>query len=91
MPRRSQRSRSLRKLKVKTPGGRSVTRFERRKNAAAKCAVCKKPLSGVPLGRDSWIAKLSKTEKRPERPFGGNLCSSCARREMKKRLFESFQ
>ena len=91
MPRRSQRSKSLRKLKVRTPGGRRVTHFKRRKNAAAKCAVCKKPLAGMPKGRDSDTAKLSKTEKRPERPFGGNLCSSCARREMKKRLFESFQ
>jgi len=91
MPRRSQRSRSLRRLRIKTPGGRSVTHFSRRKNAAAKCAVCKKPLHGVPIARDAGMAKLSKSEKRPERPFGGNLCSSCSRREIKRRLIESAQ
>ena len=91
MPKRSLRSRSLRKLKVKTPGGRSVIHYGERKNSAAKCAVCKKPLHGTPRARDSGIAKLSRTEKRPERPFGGNLCSSCSRREIKRRLLEPFQ
>ena len=91
MPRPSQRSRSLRRVKRKTPGGRSVIHYERRKHSIAKCSACKKPLSGVPRERDSGIAKLPKTKKRPDRPFGGNLCSSCMRREMKRRLFESFQ
>ncbi len=91
MVRRSLRSTSLRKMKVKTPGGRTVTHFLERKNAAGKCAVCKQPLHGVPRVRDSGMAKLSGSERRPERKFGGNLCSSCSRREIKKRLFESVQ
>lgn len=91
MVKRSLRSRSLRKLKVKTPGGRSVIHYGERKNAAARCAVCKRPLHGTPRARDSGMAKLSRTEKRPERPFGGNLCSSCSRREIKRRLFASAQ
>ena len=91
MPRPSLRSRSLRKLRKKTPGGRTVMHYERRKNSKAKCAVCKKALAGVPIGKDSDIAKLPKSKKKPERAFGGNLCSSCMRREIKKRLIESFQ
>lgn len=91
MPRPSQRSRSLRRLKRTTPGGRRVIRYERRKNSPAKCAVCGKTLSGVPIGRDSEIRNLPKTRKRPERPYGGNLCSACSRREIKRRLFESAQ
>jgi len=47
-------------------------------------------LVGVPKGRDSEIRKMPKTKKRPERPFGGKLCSSCMRREVKGRLLESF-
>jgi large subunit ribosomal protein L34e len=78
-------------MKIRTPGGRTVTHYLERKNAAAKCASCKKPLFGTPRARDSGIAKLTKSEKRPERPFGGNLCSSCSRREIKRRLFESVQ
>lgn len=91
MVKRSLRSTSYRKLKVKTPGGRTVLHFGERKNAFAKCAVCKKLLHGVPIARDSGIAKLSKSEKRPDRPFGGNLCSACSRREIKRRLIESVQ
>jgi large subunit ribosomal protein L34e len=91
MPRRSERSRSLRKIKVNTPGGRRKIHLERKKNAPAKCAICKKPLAGRKKGRDSDIAKLSKTQKRPERPFGGFLCPSCMRTEIKKRLLKSFQ
>ncbi len=90
MPRPSQRTRSLRKLRKTTPGGRVTIHYEKKKNSKAKCAICKKPLSGVPQGRYSDLAKLPKAKKRPERPYGGNLCSSCMRREMKRRLFESF-
>ena len=31
------------------------------------------------------MAKLPKTKKRPERPFGGNLCSDCMRKIMKEK------
>ena len=91
MPRPSQRSRSLRKLVKKTPGGRTVMRYGKRKHSRAKCGACGKSLPGVPMGRDSDIRKLPKTKKRPERAFGGNLCSPCSRREIKRRLFESSQ
>ncbi|MCK5022888.1 MAG: 50S ribosomal protein L34e [Candidatus Aenigmarchaeota archaeon] len=91
MPRPSLRSTSLRKLRKKTPGGRTVNRYAGKNNSRAKCATCKKPLAGVPAGRDSDISKLSKSQKRPDRAFGGNLCSACSRREIKKRLVESLQ
>lgn len=91
MVRRSLRSRSLRKLRVRTPGGRTAQRFKGRKNAVSKCAICKKPLAGMPKVTDATLSKLSKSQRRPERPFGGNLCSSCSRRELKRRLFESVQ
>lgn len=91
MVKRSLRSRSLRKLKVRVPGGKTVLRHEGRKNAFAKCAVCKHPLTGMTRKTDAGTAKLSRSEKRPERKFGGNLCSSCSRREIRKRLYESVQ
>jgi ribosomal protein L34E len=45
----------------------------------------------MPKVTDATLSKLSKSQRRPERPFGGNLCSSCSRRELKRRLFESVQ
>lgn len=79
MVRRSLRSRSLRKIRVKTPGGRVVIQFKRRKPKAAHCAKCGAALMGVPRARPTGMMNLAKTKKRPERPYGGVLCSSCSR------------
>jgi|GEM_PF-5262135 len=49
----------------------------------AKCAICKKPLQGVSRKN---LRKLSISEKRPSRMFGGNLCSSCTREKLKERI-----
>ncbi|MEM0015582.1 MAG: 50S ribosomal protein L34e [Saccharolobus sp.] len=74
MPRPALRSRSLRKISVRLPGGRNVIHYEKKKNGKAKCALCKKPLHGT---RTNKLYKYSKVEKRPERPFGGYLCPKC--------------
>ena len=79
MPSGKHKSRSLRRVFVRTPGGRTVLHYRKRKDAAARCGRCGALLKGVP--RD--ISKLSKTEKRPERPYGGVLCSKCMREVIK--------
>lgn len=75
----------IRKVKVRV-ATRTVIRKVRKKPKIAKCAICKKPLHGVPREIPSKIRKLAKTEKRPERPYGGYLCSSCMRDLFRKRL-----
>ena len=80
MVRPAYRSHSKRRVYKRTPGGRTVVHFEERKPKAARCAVCGKPLGGVPRGRPVEIRKLSKTERRPERPYGGYICGSCLRK-----------
>ena len=45
----------------------------------------KKPLSGVPRERPAKMANMPKTLKRPERPYGGVLCSKCTRELLKER------
>lgn len=79
MPRRRLRSRSLRRIYVKLPGGSTVLRYARRKPSHAQCAGCKKNLSGVPRLSSTKMHNLAKTKKRPERPFGGVYCSRCSR------------
>lgn len=71
------RSRSMRRIRKRTPGGRLVTHFERRKPGPARCARCGRPLAGVPRDRPYKVRRLSKTAKRPERPYGGVLCGTC--------------
>jgi large subunit ribosomal protein L34e len=37
------------------------------------------------------MRKLAKTKKRPERPYGGNLCSECMREVFRKQVVEKFK
>ncbi len=86
MPAGKHKSRSLRRIHVKTPGGKNKIHYKPRKPKIAKCASCKKPLHGIPRLIASKFKNLAKTKKRPQRPFGGNLCSKCSRKEIIKRI-----
>ncbi|MBS3167826.1 50S ribosomal protein L34e [Candidatus Woesearchaeota archaeon] len=76
------RSRSLRRVHRRTPTGDNVIHYERRKPGKPQCRDCGKYLIGVARGIVAQIKKLSKTQKRPERPYGGVLCSGCMRKVM---------
>jgi large subunit ribosomal protein L34e len=77
------KSRTLRRVVKKTPGGRLVKHFNKRKPSKATCASCGKTLVGVPRERPKKLATLPKTQRRPERPYGGVLCSLCSRKKIK--------
>ncbi len=68
-------SRSMKQARVRTPGGRIVTHYGYKTHSKHTCAVCKKELHGKPRGRPIEIRSLFKSERKPERPFGGMLCS----------------
>jgi large subunit ribosomal protein L34e len=68
-----------RMISVKVPGGRTVIQFKKKKPSKAKCAGCGKVLSGVPRERPHKMKKMTKSKKKPERPYGGYLCSKCTR------------
>lgn len=78
MPRPAYRTRSKAKVKVRTPGGRVVTHYRRRKGRPAVCAICGKPLHGTHVGFEA--RKMNLSSKRPERPYGGHICASCLSR-----------
>ncbi len=82
MPAPRLRSRSLRELHVKVPGGRSSTHYKKKKPMLAKCGRCGDVLKGIPREFPFRMHKMPKTQKRPERPFGGVLCTRCMRVEM---------
>jgi len=75
------KSRTFRRIRRRNVSG-IVTKYTRRRPSKAHCAVCGEILHGVSSGLH--IAKTSKTERRPERPFGGMLCSGCSRTVHKK-------
>lgn len=84
MPAMRYRSRSYRRRQVRTPGGKTVLRYKKKKTNKHVCAECGKLLHGVPRGRPYEINKLAKSKKRPNRPYGGYLCSECVRKVFKR-------
>ncbi|MBN1544263.1 50S ribosomal protein L34e [Candidatus Woesearchaeota archaeon] len=76
----NRRSRTLRRVYRRTPGSRTVLQFKKRKPSKAECSQCGRVLAGVPRERPYKMQRMPKTKKRPERPYGGNLCSSCMRK-----------
>ena len=76
------KSRTYRRVKKVTPGGRNVIHYEKRKPSKAHCAECGAVLPGVASERPYKMQNMPKTAKRPERPFGGVLCSKCARKKI---------
>ncbi|MHA1607648.1 MAG: 50S ribosomal protein L34e [Candidatus Freyarchaeota archaeon] len=86
MPAPRLRSRSLKRKKVRTPGGRLVTHYWRRTVRKYRCAVCGGVLHGCPTSKED--EKLAKTKKRPERPYGGYLCHRCLRAMIKAKVRE---
>jgi large subunit ribosomal protein L34e len=79
MVRRALRSKSYRRIKTRTPGGTIVTHFKKKRPNKAHCSRCGDVLKGVASDRPAKMKKIPKTMKRPERPFGGELCSKCSR------------
>ena len=73
------KSRSLRKVDVRTPGSKLVMHVYRRKPAKAQCASCGEYLKGVARAHASELQNMSLTKKRPQRAYGGVLCSRCSR------------
>lgn len=82
MARPNRRSRTFRRVFRRTPGGNTVLQYKKRKPSKAVCCQCGKVLSGVPRERPHKMHNLPKTKKRPERPYGGMLCSACTRRKI---------
>jgi large subunit ribosomal protein L34e len=81
------KSRSFARKKVRTVRG-TKTVYLKRKPRQGVCHVTGQTLKGIPREIPSRVGKLSKTQKRPQRPFGGVLSSSAARNEHKNKARE---
>ena len=77
MPRPGLRSKAQKRQKIRTPGNRNNTHYWRRKPKHAHCAICKKPLQGVPRLRPAKMRKTSKVSRRPNRIESGRYCGQC--------------
>ena len=78
------KSRTFARKKVRTING-TKTVYTRRKPKVGTCPVTGEVLKGVPRELPAVMRNLAKTEKRPQRPFGGVLSSTASRQELKRR------
>lgn len=81
----SLRSTSYKGRSRRSPSGKKVLIGKPKKPSHAICALCRKILHGVPKRSTGQMAKLSKTQKRPERMFGGVLCANCTQQLAKEK------
>jgi len=81
MPRGQYKSKTFRRVFVRTPGSKTVLHYRTRKPSKAICGSCKQVLLGVARQRPTRMQNIPKTQKRPERPFGGVLCGGCMRKQ----------
>lgn len=82
MPAPRYRSRTFRRVFVRTPGAKTVLHYRRRKNGKPTCAQTGQVLPGVARGTPAQVRALPKSQRRPERPYGGVLSSRAMRRKM---------
>lgn len=86
MPRRTLRTRSKARIFIKTPGGRVVIHYRKRKTKSRICPLCKKEIHGIPRINSSNASKYPKSSKRVSRIYGGILCGKCLRLILKKEI-----
>ena len=82
MVERRLRSRSWRKIPRKAPGGKVNIQYKKPKPKIAHCSKCRAILKGVPRELPLRMKNLAKTKKRPQRPYGGMLCTKCLRQKI---------
>ena len=67
------RSRSVKRVFVRTQSGRNVIHFKKERPHRAHCRIC-----GAVLGGVNSVRGVAKSEKVPTRIFAGQLCAGCA-------------
>ncbi|MBI3032435.1 50S ribosomal protein L34e [Candidatus Woesearchaeota archaeon] len=86
MPEPRKRSRTLRRVYIRTPGGRNIIHYRPRKPKLGTCPITGETLKGVPRANSCKMQNMPKSSKRPSRPFGGVLSSRAMRMALKQRV-----
>lgn len=82
--RRALRTRARKKVKVRTPGGKTVVHIKAKRPNYHHCYSCGAKLNKARL-LPIEAKKISKVQRRPERPLP-ELCSRCMREVFRRRV-----
>ena len=78
------KSRSLRRVQVRTPSGETKTHYRQKQRAITKCSVTKKPLRGIPRKTQRKFKNLNLSQKRVSRAYGGNMSHTALKEKILK-------
>ncbi|XP_077999009.1 large ribosomal subunit protein eL34-like [Glandiceps talaboti] len=78
----SYNTKSNRKRISKTPGGKLVYLYTKKKGAIPSCGDCKRKLFGIKPARPKQLMSMSKTKKHVTRTYGGSRCGTCVRQRI---------
>jgi len=77
------KSRTFKRIFVRTPSGRTVVHFKKRKPGKQKCAGCGAVLGGTLRERPHKMRKIAKSKKIPSRAYAGYFCGKCLKAKIK--------
>lgn len=66
----------------KTPGGRLVYLYVKKRGTAPKCGDCGTKMNGLPAVRPIKLKKLAAPKKTVNRAYGGARCHKCLRQRI---------
>ncbi|UYP45565.1 hypothetical protein NEF87_001850 [Candidatus Lokiarchaeum ossiferum] len=84
----NRRSHAMRRLMRRLPGNTTTTHFVRRRPKYAHCPITGQVLHGVPRLRPAQVRKLTKTERRPSRPYGGKISHTALANAIRAKVLE---
>ena len=82
----NKRTRTVKRMQKVTPGNKTVTVYKSKKPSVARCQLTGQKLSGVPRLSQAKIKHLSRSARRPTRPFGGVLSPAAMKRVLIERV-----
>jgi large subunit ribosomal protein L34e len=65
--------------KVRTPGGKLIVQYVKKRGTVPKCGDTGAPLFGMAVARPKDLMRLSKTKKTVSRCYGGTLSGKAVR------------
>lgn len=64
---------------VKTPGGKLVAQYIKKRVSVGQCGDCQCTLHGIPAVKPSKFRNLHQRQKHVSRAYGGVTCGPCVR------------
>lgn len=76
---------------VRTPGGKLVYHYLKKKASGPKCGDCGYKLTGIPALRPREYSRIRKSQRTVARAYGGSRCGGCTKKKILRAFFDEEQ